>query len=233
MEKFLGFIRQNALPLFSLLLAGILFVWLFSNSATWQNQLSARRANVIGFSPNQIPVEVQPDISNYPYLGKADAAVVFVEYGDYQCGYCNRFNQETLPLLKSAFIDSGKVKFVYKDLILFGAESQRLAEATHCAADQGWFWELHDGIFELKANPEIAGQVDIIASLAANYSPDVPEFEQCLESGKYSQLVQDSTQEAISFGIDGTPTSVINGVLLQGALPFTQFAQVINAELNK
>ena len=233
MQKTLDFIRQNSLALFSLLMAVIFSVWFFLNSAELQMRLSELRNRSLSPSASPATVASYPDISNYPYLGEINAPVVFVEYGDYRCGYCNRFNQETLPLLKAAYIDSGLVKFVFKDFILFGAESQSLAEATHCANEQGAFWSAHDAIFDSVTDSEAGTAENILASVIVKTGLDASRLQACLESGKYSQLVSASTQEAVSFGIDGTPSSIINGQLVVGAVPFAQFQTLIDSELNR
>jgi len=233
MKKILDFIRQNSLALFSLLIAAVLVVWFFLNGAGLQMRLSELRNLRQAPSASSPAAVLYPDISSYPYLGEIDAPVVFVEYGDYRCGYCNRFNRETLPLLMTEYIDSGLVKFVFKDFILFGSESQRLAEAAHCANEQGAFWDAHDAIFASATESEAGTADDILASAGGKIGLDTGLLQACLESGRYSQLVLASTQEAVSFGIDGTPSSIINGQLVVGAVPFAQFQTLIDSELNR
>jgi protein-disulfide isomerase len=92
-----------------------------------------------------------PDVSGLPYLGKADAPILFVGYGDYQCSFCRRFHDETLPYLKEKYFDTGKAKFVYKDFTIFGADSQLIAQAARCAGDQGKFWQYHAKAFTLNS----------------------------------------------------------------------------------
>lgn len=97
--------------------------------------------------PERIDVSIGGDLC----LGSQDASVTVIEFSDYQCPYCQRFWADTLPKIKDAYIDTGKVKFVYRDYPLTGlkhAYAQKAAEAAGCAGEQGKFWEMHDKLFE-------------------------------------------------------------------------------------
>ncbi len=96
---------------------------------------------------NRIAVSIDGD----QCLGLQDAPVTIIEFSDYQCPYCQRFWAQTLPQIKREYIDTGKVKFVYRDFPILGlghAYAQKAAEAAECAGDQGKFWEFHDLLFE-------------------------------------------------------------------------------------
>ncbi|KKU10897.1 MAG: DSBA oxidoreductase [Parcubacteria group bacterium GW2011_GWB1_46_8] len=92
---------------------------------------------------------LQPDIPGFSFLGKESAPHLIVEYGDYRCGYCKKFHDEILTQLQEKYIDTGKARFVFKDMVIFGEESQMIAEAARCAGDQGKFWEYHAKGFSL------------------------------------------------------------------------------------
>src|SRR3989344_6054331 len=84
-----------------------------------------------------------------PYLGNKDAKVVMIEFSDYQCPYCARFEEGAYVDIKKNYIDTGKVKFVYRDFPLsFHENAQKAAEASECADEQGKFWEYHDLLFK-------------------------------------------------------------------------------------
>jgi protein-disulfide isomerase len=77
-------------------------------------------------------------------LGRSDAPLTLLEFTDYQCPYCRKFQAETWPLLKKNYIDTGKLRFIVRDLPLsFHSSARPAAEAAHCAAEQGKFWEMH------------------------------------------------------------------------------------------
>src|SRR3989344_6874018 len=99
-----------------------------------------------------------PAIGDDYVLGDANAPVTIIEFGDYQCPFCGRFFNQTEPQIRENYVKTGKVKFVYKDLIIIdgfvagGQESKNAAMAANCAGEQGKFWEYHDLIFETEIN---------------------------------------------------------------------------------
>ena len=88
-------------------------------------------------------------VGNLPVLGKTDAKVTIVEFSDYQCPFCARFYSQTEGQLRKDYIDSGKVKFYYRDFPLTSIHpgAQKAAEAARCAGDQDKYWQYHDLIF--------------------------------------------------------------------------------------
>ena len=80
-------------------------------------------------------------------LGDPNAPVVFIEYTDFQCPFCQRFAINKIPLLQKEYIDTGKMQFIFRDFILYGKESIQAANATHCAREQGMFLEYHDLLY--------------------------------------------------------------------------------------
>jgi len=102
--------------------------------------------------PNPTPptptIDMQALLDDDEFEGNEDAPVTIVEFSDFQCPFCSRFYSQTLPQLKENYIDTGKVKLIYRDFPLsFHPEAQGAAEAGECASDQGKFWEFHDYIF--------------------------------------------------------------------------------------
>ncbi|MBN1274896.1 DsbA family protein [Candidatus Woesearchaeota archaeon] len=155
-----------------------------------------------------------------PFIGAEEAPVTMVEFSDYQCGFCGRFHDQTLPLIKENFVDTGLVKFVYRDLALYAAEA---AEAAQCAHDQGAFWEYHDLIF---AESGSLGK-DTFLKFAADLGLDVASFEECFDSGKYANEVVEDSADARNQGFSATPSFVINGKQVVGALPYEEFERTI------
>ena len=116
-------------------------------------------------------------------------------------------------------------------LAFLGPESQWSAEASECAAEQGAFWAFHDLLFERLGNNQGAFGHENLKGFAAELELDTEAFNTCLDSGKYTSLVQTETASIQSLGVRGTPAFLINGQPLVGAQPFEAFQQVIEAEL--
>lgn len=230
MKKLQLFLKDNALSIFSFLaMAGIVALIIIQGPV--KKELGSFDDGSPRITPeNSVSPETKaPDVSGWQFIGSADAKVVFVEYGDYNCGYCRKFAQETFPKIKEKYIDTGKVKFVWKDYVIFGDQSKLLAEAVHCAGDQGKYFEMHDKIF---ANTIQGLSADVLAStLAQSLNLNISEFNNCLTAGKYVSKVEQSNQEATSFGFGGTPTSIINGQVIIGARSLAEFEAAIEAGL--
>ena len=131
------------------------------------------------------------------------------------------------------YVKSGKVRFAYVHFAFLGQESQLAAEASECAAEQDAFWEYHDFLYE-NQNGENKGAFnqDNLKQFAGELSLDTQKFNQCLDSGKYTDIVQEETQMAKQLGVQSTPSFVINGTPIIGAQPFESFQQVIENILN-
>lgn len=174
-----------------------------------------------------------------PFLGSPEAPVAMVEFSDFQCPFCRRFFKETLPQIKEKYVKTGKVKFVYRDfpLVQIHNMAQKYAEAGECANEEGKFWQMHDKIFE---EQEKLGQGTVTGITAADVKKwareiglDGQRFDQCLDSGKYAQEVGKDYNDGVAAGVSGTPGTFVNGRLVQGAVPYTQFEQIIEEELKK
>ena len=126
------------------------------------------------------------------------------------------------------------MRFGYWHVAFLGQESADAAEASECAAEQDAFWEYHDILFE-RQNGENKGAFskENLKQFASDLKLDTKAFNECLDSGKYTQEVQEATQAANSMGVNSTPAFVVNGKAIMGAQPFEVFEQTIEAELNK
>ncbi len=207
----------------------VVVLWMFPDLGKSQAQIP----QPTGVAPSPSPTPRQPtrrniDLDDDPVLGNKNAPVTIVSFEDYQCPFCGRAFQETFPQLKKEYIDTGKVKYVYRDFPLsFHPEAQPAAEAAECADEQGKFWEYHDGIF----NDQATMGRSLYLSLAEEIGMDVEQFTQCIDTGKYRQEVQADFNYGSQVGVSGTPTFFINGIELVGAQPYQAFKQIIDAEL--
>ena len=127
---------------------------------------------------------------------------------------------------------TGKVRFGYLHYAFLGPESQRAAEASECAAEQGAFWPYHDRLYERQAGENRgAFSQDNLKQFAVELGLDGRAFNACLDSGKYAAVVRADTAAGESLRVKGTPAFLANGRPLVGALPFEAFRQVIETEL--
>lgn len=177
---------------------------------------------------------VDVSLDDDPIKGQDNAPVVIVEFGDFQCPFCERFFSQTLPLIKENYIKTGKVKFVYRDFPLTSIHqyAEKAAEAADCANEQGKFWEYHDLLFSRQYEWASVG-VEKFKEYASELGLDTTKFNECLDSGKYENEVRKDFNDGLSYGVRGTPTFFINGIEVVGAQPYSVFQQVIEKELEK
>lgn len=174
-------------------------------------------------------------------LGKADAPVTVIEYGDYQCPFCTRFFTQTQSKIVSSYVDTGKVKMVFRNFAFLGPESVAAAAAAECANDQGKLWPYHDAIYQTKADDELRGGGEndgslnrtLFLKIAQDLNLDVAAFTSCIDGNKYVELVAQEKAAATSAGVNSTPSFLINGKRILGAEPFSTFERVINEALKK
>ena len=127
---------------------------------------------------------------------------------------------------------TGKAKLIYRDFAFLGEESNWASQAARCAGDQGKFWQYHDYLYEhQKGENQGAFNKDNLKNFARELGLDKNGFNTCLDSEKHKQAVENDTEMGRKFGVTGTPTSFINGKLVQGAVPFATFKTAIDAAL--
>lgn len=181
---------------------------------------------------------VNVSIDDDAILGNPDAPVTIIEFSDFQCPFCRKFYKETLPQIKKEYLASGKVKFVYRDfpLVQIHPGATPAAEGAECAKEQGKFWEMHDAIFdeqEKQGSGTVQFTADDVKKWAAKIGLNASKFNQCLDSGTYTQEVEKDVADGSAAGVSGTPATFINGRLVTGAQPFVAFKAVIDEELKK
>jgi protein-disulfide isomerase len=186
-------------------------------------------------APTPVPPDTDFEAEEFAVQGALDAPVTIVEFSDYQCPFCQRFFQETKPLIDQEYVDTGKVRFVYKDFPIdsIHAQARPAAEAAECAGEQGAYWAMHDRIFEGKdewaENPDAAA---IFKGYATELGLDTAQFDACFNEGVYAAEVQTDLEEGQRAGVTGTPAFFINGRKVEGAQPFSVFQQIIEDELS-
>lgn len=163
------------------------------------------------------PVEVSQDKS----IGNAEASVIVVEYGDYQCPACGQFASTVKPKIVEEFVKTGQVRFVFRSFQFIGEESQWAAEAAECANEQGKYWEYYDKLYSSQAG-ENAGtfRKENLEGFAVELGLQTEQFNQCLASGKYTEKVKAETMEAQRLGLRSTPSILVNGELVDGGAQY-------------
>lgn len=243
----------------SILIAGLIIAGavIYSTGAKNINQQQANN-NPSSNDAAQQNTSVPTIDSNDPVLGNPNASLTLIEFGDFQCPFCAKFYQEIEKPLQKDYIDTGKVKMVYKPLAFLDSqsttkESEDAVNAVECAQEQGKFWEMHDAIFDVKyadllkamagklATTENIGDLNkaLFTSIASNLKINVGQFVSCYDSGKHKNDYQAYMKEGgavMPQGI-GTPAVFLNGQKVelsmnsQGEFDYASFSKIIDAAL--
>lgn len=211
-------------------------------------------AQVVAVNPGTHPS------ANDNSMGDPNAPIKVEEFADFQCPFCERFHQETEPLLRQYYIDTGKVRFVYRSMGNFVSdniarnniaqgkdipattESQDAALAAYCAGDQNKFWEMHAYLFGNVIGEDAGSFTDRrLKAIAKAAGLDMGQFNSCYNSGKFKDRAQQDAQDGQAAGITGTPgfviTYTVNGQTktdkIDGAQPFSAFQQKLEAALSE
>ena len=145
-----------------------------------------------------------------PIMGNVDAPITILEWGDYQCTFCYKFHQNTLSIINEDFVETGKVKLVFKDFPLNGPDSLLAAEASYCAEDQGKYWEYHDELYK-NWGGERTGWItrESLDRFAVTVDLNLDEFNECLNEQKYHDRVTALHEFGKEVGIDATPSFLV------------------------
>ncbi len=174
-------------------------------------QANAAPQNPIG------PPNFDMDVAGAATKGRADAKLVLLEFSDFQCPFCARYSRETFSQIERDYVDTGKVRYVFRHFPLERLHPQALgaAQAAECGLAQGKFWEMHARLF---ANQQTLGEPDLV-KIAQGLGLNVPTFQQCLasQSASPAKIRQDQT-EGSRAGITGTPTFFLGTMTKEGKL---------------
>ena len=145
-----------------------------------------------------------------PIMGNPNAPITILEWGDYQCTFCYKFHQNTLNKIEADFIQTGKVKLVFKDFPLNGPDSLLAAEASFCAQDQEKYWQYHDQLYK-NWGGERTGWVtrESLNNFASTINLNLEDFNKCLDEQKYQNKVKTMHGFGKEIGIDATPSFLV------------------------
>jgi len=196
-----------------------------------ENQLSNTKPTnevIEKVKPTTAIVEFSELIDDDSIKGETDAPVTIIEFSDYECPYCARFFDQTYEQIDKEYIQTGKVKLVFRDYPLkFHKNAQKAAEAAECAGEQDKYYQMHDKLFD----EGVTGGVSSYKKFADEIGLDTTKFNSCLDNGDMAQEVKNDMSDGIAAGVTGTPGFLINGKLVSGAQPFSVFKQIIESEL--
>jgi protein-disulfide isomerase len=192
-------------------------------------------------APTQAQARIAVPIGDSPVLGMLDAPVTMIEFSDFQCPFCEKYFSQTLPSIEKNYIDSGKVKLVFKNMPLenLHPNAKSAAIASDCANEQGKFWDYHNKLFANQNSWASLGSTNatnIFKQYAAQIGLDTNSFNSCVDSSKYADKVNKDAQDGATFGATGTPTFFIGNeqkgyTKLVGAQPYAVFQQALDSEL--
>lgn len=189
---------------------------------------------VVTVTPSPTPdTDFEPE--SVSVMGSPDAPVTIVEFTDFQCPFCRRYDQETLSQIKDNYVESGKVRYVLKHFPLTQIHPQAVsaAIAVECAGEQGKFWEMHDKLFE--EQQQWSGKDDaasVFKGFAKDLGLDEKDFDACVTEERYKDKVMANQKEGVAAGVRGTPAFFINGQFVSGAQPYEVFQQIIEQALS-
>lgn len=236
-SKFLSDLSASTPILLVLLLVAVFLLGSLTTKLSLQNQgvAQTKQAATAPSQPNQAaPAKVEVDSGHLPILGSKNAKVTIVEFADFQCPFCERWFKDVETSLIKDYVNTGKVKFAFRHFAFLGDESTWAAQASECANEQGKFWEFHDYLFK-NQGPERSGTFakDKLKGFAQALSLDTAKFNSCLDSDKYAKNVTDDQAAGQKAGVNGTPTTFVNGQAVVGAQPYSAFKAILDGELAK
>jgi protein-disulfide isomerase len=200
---------------------GLLYVQKLVSDATRSNQVEFYLKR-----PKAAPLDLKLD--GEPSWGSSGAPITVVEFSDFQCYYCAKARERIVELKK---LYGKKLHIVYKNYPLpMHTEARPAAEAGLCVNEQGAdkFWKFYDIVFDNQKS----WTKDDFKDYAKKSGADVKKFEECFDAKKYSAQIDASVSEGQKLGVNSTPSFFVNGQLVKGAQPISEFREIIDESVN-
>lgn len=197
-------------------------------------QVAVQPTGTVDPSGQQAPTgPVNVGVGHFPGKGDDKAPVTVIEFADFRCPFCERFYTETEQAIMRDYVATGKVKFYFRSFAFLGPESTAASEAAECANDQGKFWEFYDWMFKNQASESDLAYYsqDNLIKYAVGVGVNKAKFTECMTSHKFAAKVQEDLNDGQAAGVNGTPTTFINGVPVVGAQPYSTIKQMIDQAL--
>jgi protein-disulfide isomerase len=182
--------------------------------------------------PANVTVRPSDTTGFHGYLkGSGDAPVEITEYADYQCPFCQTFATLQMPTIEDRLINTGRLRWRYRDFPLQQHPFARLAaHSAACADEQGKYWQQHEQIYQ---NQSAWAAARDAGPLFRNYAKaiglDLGRYDACMKSGKYAGRIQASLNEGVQLGVSSTPTLLVGGRLYQGRLDSDAIIKLVDS----
>lgn len=196
-------------------------------------------------APPEDTTPKQVSVDDDPVIGNKEAKVTMIDFTDYECPFCKKYFDETFSEIKKNYIDTGKIKYVVRDLPLsFHQNAHKEAQAAECAREQGGdevYFKYHDEIFKRTTSNGTGLALTDLSVIADDIGLSGAALQSCLDSEKYKKEVDKDLADASSVGATGTPSffigksnsdGVIIGTPIIGAQPYSAFQAEIDKQLN-
>lgn len=179
--------------------------------------------------------KVDVGTGHFPIKGDPKAKVTIVEFADFRCPFCEQFFTQTEPQIIKNYVDTGKVKYAFRQYPFLGPASVVAANAAECANDQDKFWEFHEYLFKNQPDESDTSMynTDTLTQAAVSLGLDGNSFRSCLDNKTDDSKQAKDLSEGQAAGVSGTPTFFVNGISLVGAQPYSAFQTLIDQELAK
>lgn len=200
-------------------------------------------------APSANGTSAKTTISDSPILGdKTKAKIAIVEFSDYECPFCKRHFEQVYDQIKQNYIDTGKVILVYRNYPLSFHDPAATLEATaalcvRSLSNDQKYYDYHDLIFKNTTSNGVGIAKDKLASLAGGIGISQNDFNTCLNSDKFKSQISKDIADGSAAGVSGTPGFIIgkigsdgitvDGTLIAGAYPYSEFQKIIDPLLTK
>jgi protein-disulfide isomerase len=227
------------LLLIAAFLIGVLFTkvqYLEKNQAA-NNNLGTAAPSKEGAQPNTPTpgAKVKVSVGHFPVKGNAKAKVTIIAFADFRCPFCEQFFTQTEPQIFKDYVETGKVKYAFRNFAFLGPASTTAAEAAECANDQGKFWDYYNYLY--KNQPDESDttmyNTNTLTQEAITLGMNGDTFRSCLDGKKNEAKASADLAGGQKAGVSGTPTFFVNGIALVGAQPYEAFKTLIDQELAK
>lgn len=231
-----GGIRGWIVPIGVLLIAGLLLVLVVLQLRPEPPGANAAEGSVDGVTvvPSDVPdlTEFETrDPEDVQAAGPVDAPVALVVYADYQCPFCAKWTDSTLPEMMQ-YVETGDLRIEWRDINMYGAPSERASYAAHAAGNQGKYWQFHDALYaDGEHRPEAELTKEALVDLAAELGMDTERFAADMDSPAVQELVDGYAQQGRDLGVTGTPSFLLGGRPIVGAQPASVFVDAVESAL--
>lgn len=229
----------------TLSIAGLLVIAVFTSFYLKREKPVNNTNDSIAKSNQAISEEKKTNLSPDLVIGSPNAKVEIIEYADFKCPTCNKFHQNAGKEIRQKYVDSGKVKIVFRNLPFIAPDSRVAAEGAYCANAQNKFVDYHDLLFNHINNEYYSkGRIsegeeqevfskNNLAKMVKTIGIDDVKFSSCLSSGTFSAAVQSDLDQSRKDEATGTPTFVVANQKIVGAQSFSFFEKLINIGLSE